>query len=331
MPDATLVRTQLEKHLLELEGVVGVSHCNPCEKIILYVEDETWAECVPTTLAGLPVEVKVVGKVTIQPLLLQTIPNRLKYRPVIGGVSISPPARLAGTLGVITRDGKILTNAHVISIDFLNRRYYRRGTPIVQPGVLDNGDPKADVIGYLDNYIPIKDEGNTVDVAIGIPTVEAKQMEVLGLGKVDGWTDPVIGMKVAKSGRTTGVTRGQITDIHATLKVYGYPTTKRGYAIFEDVIIIEPAISQAGDSGSLLVDEKGRVVGLIFAGSKFISVACKIRNVIEATGIDLGGYQKPEVPSTTPPRKPKYEPVSILMSVLPFALLVQTMENSGGG
>lgn len=326
MPDAPLVRTQLEKHLLELEGVVGVSHCNPCEKIILYVEDETWAEAVPSVLAGLPVEVKVVGKVTILPLLSsQTISNRLKHRPIVGGISISPSERIAGTLGVITRDGKILTNAHVLSIDYQGKKYYEKGTPIIQPGMLDGGDPKADVVGYLDSYIPVKDEGNTVDVAIGIPTVEAKQMEVLGLGKVDGWTEPTIGMKVAKSGRTTGVTRGQITDVHATLKVFGYPTTMKGYAIFEDVIIIEPVMSSAGDSGSLLVDEKGRAVGLIFAGSKFITVACKIRNVIDSTGIDLGEYQKPEVPPPTPPMKPKYEPVSMLMSVLPLGVLVWSM------
>lgn len=330
MPDALLVRTRLEKHLLELEGVVGVSHCNPCEKIILYVEDETWAEAVPSVLAGLPVEIKIVGKVTILPLLTQQIiPNRLKHRPILGGISISPPERIAGTLGIITKDGKILTNAHVLAIDYQGRKYYEKGTPIIQPGILDDGNPKTDVVGYLDYYIPIKDEENTVDVAIGIPIVETRQMEVLGLGEVDGWTDPIIGMKVTKAGRTTGITRGQIIDIHATLKVYGYTTTKKGYAIFEDLIVIEPAMSSGGDSGSLLVNEKGRAVGLIFAGSKFITVACKIRNVIDSTGVDLGEYQKPEIPPPTPPRKTRYEPVSILMSVLPFGLLVWGMKGEG--
>jgi len=325
LPDAPLVRAQLEKHLLELEGVVGISHCNPREKIILYVEDETWAEAVPSVLAGLPVEVKVVGKVTALPLLgQQTIPNRLKHRPVLGGISISPPEPIAGTLGVITRDGKILTNAHVLAIDYRGKKYYEKGTPIIQPGVLDGGDSKTDVVGYLDYYIPIK-ERNTVDVAVGVPTVEAKRMEVLGLGKVSGWTDPTYGMRVAKSGRTTGTTKGTITDIHATLKVFGYPTAAKGYAVFEDVIVIEPAMSRAGDSGSLLVDENGRAVGLVFAGSKFISVACKIRNVIEATGVDLGEYQGHEVPPPTPPRKPKYEPVSMLMSVAPLGMLAWSM------
>ena len=327
MPDAPLVRAQIEKHLLELEGVVGVSHCNPCEKIIVYVEDETWSEAVPSVLAGLPVEVKVVGKVTILPLLTQQIiPNRQKHRPLLGGISISPPERIAGTLGVITKDGKILTNAHVLAIDYQGKKYYEKGTPIIQPGVLDGGDSKTDVVGYLDSYIPVKDEGNTVDVAIGIPTVEAKQMEVLGLGKVDGWTEPTIGMKVTKSGRTTGATRGWITDIHATLKVYGYPTTTKGYAVFEDIIIVEPAMSSGGDSGSLLVDEMGRAVGLIFAGSKFITVACKIRNVIDSTGIDLGEYRKPEVPPPITPPMHEFEPVSMFMSLLPLGVLTWSIK-----
>jgi len=270
----------------------------------------------------LPVEVKVVGKVTILPLLGQkTIPNRLKHRPIVGGISISPPARMAGTLGVITKDGKILTNAHVLAIDPYGKKYYEKGTPIIQPGILDGGDSKTDIIGYLDSYIPIKDEGNTVDVAIGIPTVEAKQMEVLGLGKVDGWTEPVIGAKVKKSGRTTGVTEGEITDIHATLKVYGYPTTSRGYAIFENIVIIEPAISVAGDSGSLLVDEGGRAVGLIFAGSKFVTVACRIRDVIEAMGVNLGEYRKPRIQEKYYADKTVENMITALTSVTPVGLL----------
>ena len=283
--NASEIRNLVEKELMELEGVVGVSHRNP--KIVIYVESEEYAEAVPTVLAGVPVETKVVGKVRILE----------RVRPLVGGVSISPPEKIAGTLGVITYDGKILTNFHVVGIDYKEGKVLEKGTPVVQPAVLDGGDPDRDVVGTLLDYVEIGEVNNLVDAAVVEPTVEYRVGEILGVGKVDGWTDPVEGMKVVKRGRSSGVTESYITDVNATLKIIGYPNLRR--AIFEDVFIVEPAFAEPGDSGSLVVCD-GKAVGLLFAGSRHISVGCKMKHIVDILGVNMGPYYVPVVERPAP-------------------------------
>ncbi len=312
---------KLAKALLNLPGVVGVS--DPRERIVLYVESPKYAEAVPSVLAGHPVEVKVVGKIRVLPFVtapatVQTFENRLRHRPLVGGISISDPENIAGTLGVITFDGKILTNAHVIAINFEKRKWNEIGTPIIQPAVLDGGDPEKDVVGHLTAHASISDkEHNKIDAAIGEPTVGVKKGVILGIGKIRGWTDPQPGMEVVKSGRTTGVTRGKIFDPHATIKVYGYLNLPEGYAIFEDVIVIEPAMSHAGDSGSALVTPDGYIVGLVFAGSEYVTVACKAKHIIDSLNVDLGE----KIPLKGRPTRATPSYPEVVVSSLPILLL----------
>ena len=85
--------------------------------------------------------------------------------------------------------------------------------------------------------------------------------DILGIGRVRGLKEPDIGLRVRKSGRTTGVTEGRITAIDAVVEVdYGGPT-----AIFREQIVSDLP-SKGGDSGSLVVDEGRHAVGLLFAG-----------------------------------------------------------------
>jgi len=130
-----------------------------------------------------------------------------------------------------------------------------------------------------DNWI------NYVDAALARPVPgidlvkEIKDMGVIVTESVDA----EIGMRVAKSGRTTEVTTGEIVLVNATVKVdYG----KEVPAIF-DKQIISGYMSKGGDSGSLLVtnEPQPKAVGLLFAGSSMATIYNPIDMVLEVFGV----------------------------------------------
>ena len=102
-------------------------------------------------------------------------------------------------------------------------------------------------------------------------------------GEVSGMkSDVEVGDVVKKSGRTTGFTTGEVLAVNAVSDVnYGAP----GVAHFVDQIITT-AMSAGGDSGSVVFDEEGNAVGLLFAGSNTVTILNKIDNVFEALDID---------------------------------------------
>lgn len=116
---------------------------------------------------------------------------------------------------------------------------------------------------------------NTVDVAIGLPEYNDRDITIpiIKIPKLTGvfrdWKN-VLGVKVQKSGRTTCHTRGIVSDYPLSLNVnYG----ELGLAYFTDQLGIRPEepdepFIQGGDSGSLLVTEDYKVIGLCFAGNQ---------------------------------------------------------------
>ncbi len=195
------------------------------------------------------------------------------------------------------------------------------GDPVVQPGAADGGTVERDQIAVLERFVPIRMSGrvppclasraaerafnswlrvtgaraeveivpklfltsaNIVDVALARPlNLYLVDTKILELGEVQGVARPELGMQVGKSGRTTRVTRGEITSIDTTVSVvYSGNVT----ATFRDQILTGP-MAEGGDSGSLLVDEDVRAVGLLFAGSDKSTIYNKITNVTEALGV----------------------------------------------
>ncbi|MEM2189591.1 MAG: hypothetical protein QXG35_09740, partial [Nitrososphaerota archaeon] len=76
-----------------------------------------------------------------------------------------------------------------------------------------------------------------------------------------------VGMRVWKSGRTSGVNRGEILATNASVWV-NYGDRVR---LMRDQIVTT-FMARPGDSGSLLLTEDDRAVGLLFAGSSSITV-----------------------------------------------------------
>src|SRR5206468_2624793 len=128
----------------------------------------------------------------------------------------------------------ILSNNHVLAAS----NDARRGDAILQPGPADSGT-REDVIGTLERFAEIRFEGlagerasmlrrlaarlgfrtkpNFVDAAIARPTRdELVSDEILDVNRVPGIAEAEVGLRVMKSGRTTGVTAGKILATDAT-------------------------------------------------------------------------------------------------------------------
>ncbi len=89
-------------------------------------------------------------------------------------------------------------------------------------------------------------------------------------------------MPVRKSGRTTGFTTDEINTIDASVDVsYGAGRTAR----FEGQLVAG-AMSQGGDSGSLVVDgNSNNAVGLLFAGSNSTTIFSPIQAVLDIMNV----------------------------------------------
>ena len=175
----------------------------------------------------------------------------------------------------------MISNNHV----WAKENQGKPGDPLVQPGVLDGGDPSKDVVATLYDFIAIDfapTAYNKVDLAVATPfDVSLFYMAIPVIGGVTKARDPQLNEPVAKSGRTTGYTEGYVFDTSATLKV----TYSTGEANFTDVVIIKDANIQPGDSGSPVVAKQDKAfLGLVFAGNDTgdIGVVCKQSNIVSA-------------------------------------------------
>ncbi|MFO1267507.1 MAG: hypothetical protein U1F25_14200 [Rubrivivax sp.] len=215
--------------------------------------------------------------------------RRARFDPLRGGISVSRSGRYgAGTLGGIVLDRAsgapmLLSNWHVLVASWLARP----GTAVFQPATTD-GAAAADQVGRLAR------DAMSVNLDAAVAWVDdSRSLSALQhqLGRVRGRAQPAHEMRVAKSGRTSGVTRGEIsgTDGVMTLRYAGLTRQIR------HVITIEPAdgadvLSAGGDSGSLFLDEaSGACVALHFAGGDFPerALAIDINPVVDALGVEF--------------------------------------------
>jgi len=287
----TEVKRKYTPYLLKIPEVQGVGVGN--SHLIIYVEKITpeLREVLPKILEGVPVEIKESGKFQ----LFLTTTDR--WRPALGGVSLGNPVVTAGTFGcLVRRDNYIfgLSNNHVIALDWGERHEARKGIPVIQPGTYDGGTEK-DRIGELYYWVPVrKEEKNLVDCAIFTPdNVDIVKPEVLNIGIPTGSVEPRLGVFVRKMGRTTELTYGKITAVHATVKVHGF-----GLCVFEEQFIVDGSgFCAPGDSGSVVfLANDNKVVGLLFAGNIFGTAICNYATVVEKElNVSFNvGYASPE-------------------------------------
>jgi hypothetical protein len=286
--------------------------CSVTEKIPL--SNLAPRDRVPALIDGIPTDVVATGVIRA----LQSRTDR--HRPAPGGVSIGHRAITAGTLGCLVRRGTqvfILSNNHVLA----NSNDARRGDAILQPGPHDGGRFPEDHIADLEDFVPIafpeppsecsfargviallnagcraiasgtryrivniRAAENRVDAAIAMPLQpELVKDEIFEIGRISGPGSAGLGTAIRKSGRTTGLTSGEVQQVDVSVNVQYGPGR---VALFTDQLLAGP-MSQGGDSGSAVLDGGNRLVGLLFAGSENSTIINRIEHVFSELRLTL--------------------------------------------
>ncbi len=272
------------------------------------------SEIVPKSIADADTDVIEVGKI-------RALARTERMRPVRPGSSIGHYKVTAGTFGAVVYDIRtgeplILSNNHVLA-NSTNGRDGRAkiGDPILQPGRHDAGREPHDVIAHLYRFVPITmavgtsdcriaatverflnaivkrfrknysfrvfksyEAENLVDAAVAKPVSRDIILpDIIDLGVPKGIAEVSVGDRVVKSGRTSGTNTGEVKVVKATIKVSMGDT---GDAVFADQVVTTH-MAEPGDSGSVVLNEEGKVVGLLSAGSDTVSIFARIQNVLD--------------------------------------------------
>ncbi|AYY11910.1 hypothetical protein EF847_03485 [Actinobacteria bacterium YIM 96077] len=232
----------------------------------------------------------------ISPLSWNPADLQKRVRPVRPGLSVAHGEVTAGTIGAFVipddggggwesdgtgnggdpgsdggsdRDGRlhVLSNNHVLADS-------DRGIPgdaVLQPGPADGGVDPGDRIGVLDRMVTLqRDASNLVDAATARLDGAIETDVAHPIGVLAGWSDVHEGIEVAKVGRTTGITRGDVSAFEVDGLVVEFPG---GPVEFHGQIEVsggaDGAFSSGGDSGSVVYrEDRQEAVGLLFAGSE---------------------------------------------------------------
>ena len=318
------VKQEVEDELLAKPGVTGVdigpkvTNGKPTGRlaIVVYVKKKkslrqlSAAETIPKEINGIPTDV-VEEEIVLQPaavaerdVVLQVDPT--KYPTLQGGISIGPCRSVflsppdvptagnyifVGTLGALVKDRTTgammaLTNFHVACVD----SGWAVGDTQAQPGRVDGGTCPADKFGTLTRAVlSTHVDGSVITIDPG----KATDCSIVEIGNVKGSATATLGMAVRKRGRTTGLTYGSVTSVDYSTSInYG---DGLGTHVLKNQIRVAVDTSKStqfgdhGDSGSVVVNDDNKVVGLHFAGNTAgtIGVANPIQFVLDELNVDL--------------------------------------------
>jgi catechol 2,3-dioxygenase-like lactoylglutathione lyase family enzyme len=282
-----------ERELLARDGVTGVDvgfkyvAGSRTDTIAIRVfvrtkRDVPEADLIPRSIDGFPTDViERTFELLVEAKPAETTESRAAgaavdsktYNPIVGGISIGPCRSInghthSGTLGAVVADaesGKLLalSNFHVMCVD----TDWNKGDAIAQPSRGDGGVCPSSVIGSILRA----SVGGEVDCAVAaLSRARPSAQQIVDVGYVRGSADASLGGAVRKRGRTTGLTYGSVDGIAQTLKLnygdgIGWRTLTHQIGIAPDGEMNQ-AFSVKGDSGSVVVNEKNAVIGLLFAG-----------------------------------------------------------------
>jgi hypothetical protein len=216
------------------------------------------------------------------------------YATLQGGISMGPSRVIngsifAGTLGAIVIDNATnqhaaLTNFHVACVD----NTFTIGDRMVQPSRIDTGVVPTDEFGSLARETL---SGDVDGAVISIDSGRSSQCQIADIGLVRGTTAATLGMAVRKRGRTTLLTYGTVDGLSLSVNInygdgIGVRTLTNQVSIAADTTH-NPLFSDHGDSGSVIVDDSGFVVGLLFAGAGTSTVANPIAAVLSELNISM--------------------------------------------
>jgi hypothetical protein len=269
----------------------------------VYVDVKLPRAEVPTA-SRIPERIKGLRTDVLQRSKPEPIVDPSKHRPLKGGAQLKNEfvegdnALLAGTLGclvqldIVTRDVMGLTCQHGLLAG-----QAIHGSKVGQPryvvscccctynqiGTIYNSqkDDKVDcaVVRLDADIVSEVNTGSTLN-------------EILQIGTLTGVANPVCFENVRKRGRTTDLTTGRVVDVlFEGSQIVVHPTGT-------------PEFAKAGDSGSVIVNGSGQVIGLLWAtdaATRTKGIANHIGEVMRAMTILIAGQSHAglTLPSTT--------------------------------
>lgn len=211
------------------------------------------------------------------------------------GSSVSHYLTGTGTIGcpvvdVSSGEPGLLSNNHVIGFE----NDAAPGDAIIDPGRDDGGSAPANAIGRFTRCVKLDFAGgpNSVDAALA---ALAPGFHLAPPAAPDFSYDPQLGTAVVvkssvvkKLGRSTGLTVGTVTAVEMGGFFVDY---QNGPALFEhqiEVTGIGTPFAAHGDSGALVVNERGAAIGLLFAVSEAgVAYVNPIEQVLSQLGVAL--------------------------------------------
>jgi len=272
----------------------------------------------PRHLGGLPLRVEEalhplvpLYKVPGAQAQVASLPEQDRQRPLVLGLQVQnidhdlragttrDGYRSVGTLGCFALKGgavHLLSNNHVLA----GENAAQPGDRIQQPGALVVSEQ---VVAELSALVPLTfapegqlgmaDGVNLVDAASARLTAEVTYVRAyLPHHPVKAPTtvrEPRLGERVYKVGRTTGLTRGQVSAVLVEAGPVGYD---RGEAYFRRSFavrgVMSTLFSSGGDSGSAIVAAQDHaLLGLLYAGNGVETYACLATEVLSALDATL--------------------------------------------
>jgi hypothetical protein len=234
-----------------------------------------------------------------------------------------------GTLGALVEDGKndkyILSNNHVLA----ESDQGKAGDTIDEPGMIDDGciplshaGSTLRSVGTLKYAVPLATAQTNVDAALAsitpgattpdgsilqfaTPPRSANPSDLLGAAPPVAGNGEIldaknlIGLRLAKSGRTTGLTCSTVAAVDLSVKVDYFKDCAETQPYYtktftNQIGIAGDRFSDSGDSGALVVDAaNAEPVGLFFAGGtdgqgNGLSIANPIGDVLRELGEQAG-------------------------------------------
>jgi hypothetical protein len=198
-----------------------------------------------------------------------------------------------GTLGsLVSYKGvhHILSNNHVLA----RSGAATAGEDTLQPGLIDTGcnGSNSNIVGdFAGDIVPL----GTKNVDAALSVVRSGQVDtsgaILDIGPpCDTIQNATVGLSVAKSGRTTGLTTGTVEATNVTVSVQyqrGCGSGRKFTITYTNqVAISDGSFSDPGDSGSLIVSNDGtpHPTALLYAGSSTTTIGNPIADVVSAFG-----------------------------------------------
>ena len=204
-----------------------------------------------------------------------------------------------GSLGCFVRRDDwigIMSNNHVLAGE--NRGY--RGDRIVQPGAVAGNPPH---IGELESWVPLKYSPatatpitgnvnwNEVDAAIAFLTSDIhgyqRYLPHHNLPSISGVANAHVHETVFKVGPTSALTRGSVVAINTQVP----STYAQGVCWFQNSIEIKGEggrlFSAYGDSGAVVINRSGKIIGVLYSGNGTTSFACPISSVMQQLNCSL--------------------------------------------